>query len=162
MKPAQGAGPARVAAALAALGFPLTIVEFDASTRSAAEAARACGCAVGQIAKSLVFKGMTSGRPYLAVASGAHRVDEAKLAALVGETLAKADAAFVREHTGYAIGGVPPIGHAAPILAIIDADLLRFESIWAAGGAPNAVFALTPDQLVRMTGGRVGDIAQGV
>lgn len=162
MRPAQGAGPARVQAALAALGFAHRVVEFDQPTRSAAEAARACGCAVAEIAKSLVFKGASSGRPYLAVASGANRVDEAKLAGLVGESLAKADAAFVRDSTGFAIGGVPPLGHTLPILAVIDADLLQFERIWAAGGAPNAVFALTPDELVRMTGGRVGAIAARV
>jgi prolyl-tRNA editing enzyme YbaK/EbsC (Cys-tRNA(Pro) deacylase) len=114
---------------------------------------------VDQIAKSLVFRLRHSGRPLLVVTSGAHRVDEVKVAALVGEPLDRADADFVRAETGFAIGGVAPIGHARPVATLIDEHLLRFEEIWAAAGHPNTVFRLTPDDLVTMTQGRVATVA---
>jgi prolyl-tRNA editing enzyme YbaK/EbsC (Cys-tRNA(Pro) deacylase) len=114
---------------------------------------------VEQIAKSLVFRGASTGRPVLVVASGANRVDEARLAALLGEPIDKADADFVRQDTGYAIGGVPPLGHATPLLTYIDQDLLAFDVIWAAAGTSNAVFPLTPSELVAMTGGTVAALA---
>jgi prolyl-tRNA editing enzyme YbaK/EbsC (Cys-tRNA(Pro) deacylase) len=110
---------------------------------------------VDQIAKSLVFRLRDSRRPLLVVTSGANRVDEAKVAAVVGEPLERADADFVRAETGFAIGGVAPVGHAKPVVTLIDEHLLRFEEIWAAAGHPNTVFRLTPDDLVTMTGGRV-------
>lgn len=145
--------------ALQALGFELIVVELPDSTRTAMEAAQAIGCQVGQIAKSLVFKGKRSERPLLVVASGANRVNEKIIEALISEPLGKADADFVRLHTGYAIGGVPPVGHAEPLLTYIDQDLLQYHEIWAAAGTPNAVFRLAPTDLVRMTGGEVIQIA---
>jgi prolyl-tRNA editing enzyme YbaK/EbsC (Cys-tRNA(Pro) deacylase) len=117
------------------------------------------GCQVDQIAKSLVFRLRESGRALLVITSGGHRVDERKVGGTVGETLERADADFVRARTGFAIGGVAPIGHTEPVLTLIDEDLLRWDAIWAAGGHPNAVFRLTPDELVAMTGGRVVTVA---
>jgi prolyl-tRNA editing enzyme YbaK/EbsC (Cys-tRNA(Pro) deacylase) len=145
--------------ALQALGFELIVVELPDSTRTSMEAAQAIGCQVGQIAKSLVFKGKRSERPLLVVASGANRVNEKIIEALISEPLGKADADFVRLHTGYTIGGVPPVGHAEPMLTYIDQDLLHYHEIWAAAGTPNAVFRLAPTDLVRMTGGEVIQIA---
>lgn len=150
---------ARVQEALRALGLGHEIVDLGLSARTAADAAAAVGCRVDQIAKSLVFRLRETGRPLLVVTSGAHRVDEAKVAALVGETLERADAAFVRAETGFAIGGVAPVGHAKPLLTLIDEHLLTFDAIWAAGGHPNAVFRLTPDELVAMTGGRLAAVS---
>jgi prolyl-tRNA editing enzyme YbaK/EbsC (Cys-tRNA(Pro) deacylase) len=143
----------KVQAALAALGLPCRVVELPASTRTAQDAAAAVGCAVGQIVKSLVFRGAQTGKPVLVAVSGANRVNEARLGELAGEPIAKADAAFVREHTGFSIGGVAPLGHPAPIETYVDADLLQYAEIWAAAGTPNAVFALTPADLQVMTGG---------
>ncbi|MEX0922022.1 MAG: YbaK/EbsC family protein [Rhodovibrionaceae bacterium] len=148
----------RVQDALAAKGLALEVRQFPASTRSAAEAAAAIGCDVAQIAKSLIFRAAGSGRPVLVVASGANRVDEAKLSALLGEEIGRADAAFVRAQTGYAIGGVPPVGHTTAPLVVLDADLLELEEIWAAAGTPNAVFRLTPRDLVALTEGAVAEI----
>lgn len=149
----------RVQQALRALGLGHEIVELGQSARTAAEAARALGCRVDQIAKSLVFRLRDSGAPLLVVTSGANRVDEAKVGALVGERLERADADFVRVQTGFAIGGVAPIGHARPLVTLIDEHLLRFEEIWAAAGHPSTVFRLTPGDLVTMTGGRVVAVA---
>lgn len=150
----------RVQEALAARGFAFEVREFPQGTRTAAEAAAAIGCAVAQIAKSLVFRGRSSGRPVLVIASGANRVDEKAVAALIGEKIGRADADFVRAATGFAIGGVPPLGHATPPVTLIDRDLLALGEIWAAAGTPNAVFRLTPEDLVAMTDGRVADIKQ--
>ena len=149
----------RVQEALRTLGLGHEIVDLGLSARTAADAAAAVGCRVDQIAKSLVFRLRDSGRPLLVVTSGAHRVDEARVAALVGERLERADAAFVRAETGFAIGGVAPIGHAKPVLTLIDEHLLAFEVIWAAAGHPNTVFRLTPNELVTMTGGRVAAVS---
>jgi len=150
----------RVQAALAELGFAFDVREFPESTRTSAEAAAAIGCEVGQIAKSLVFRARQSGRPVLVIASGANRVDENKIGRLIGEKIGRADAAFVREKTGFAIGGVPPLGHAEPLLALIDEDLLEFSEVWAAAGTPNAVFRLAPGDLAAMTAGRTADVKQ--
>jgi prolyl-tRNA editing enzyme YbaK/EbsC (Cys-tRNA(Pro) deacylase) len=150
----------RVQAALAELGFGFEVREFPASTRTSAEAAAAVGCRLGQIAKSLVFRAKTSGRSVLVIASGANRVDEKKLGRLLGEKTGRADADFVRAKTGFTIGGVPPVGHAEPPVTLIDRDLLAFDEIWAAAGTPNAVFRLTPDDLVKMTGGQVAELRQ--
>ena len=144
----------------AVLGPDFRVLEFEAPTRTAAEAAAAIGCAVEQIAKSLVFRGAASGRPVLVVASGANRVDEGKVAAILGEAIQRADADFVREKTGFAIGGVPPVAHAEPPRTLIDRDILTFATIWAAAGTPNAVFQLTPAQLVELTKGEVADVAR--
>jgi prolyl-tRNA editing enzyme YbaK/EbsC (Cys-tRNA(Pro) deacylase) len=137
-------------------GHPVS--EFPAGTRTAADAAAAIGVEVAQIVKSLVFR-RASGAPVLVVASGVNRVDEEKVGALLGEPIGKADAAFVREVTGFAIGGVPPAGHAEPIETLVDRDLLALDEIWAAAGTPRHVFPTTPDELVRMTNGRVVDVA---
>jgi prolyl-tRNA editing enzyme YbaK/EbsC (Cys-tRNA(Pro) deacylase) len=149
----------RVQDALAARGFPNQVQELSETARSAAEAAAALGCTVGQIAKSLVFKGRQSGRALLVIASGANRVDLDRVAALLGEPLDRADPDFVRAETGFAIGGIPPVGHARPLVTVIDEDLLKHERIWAAAGHPSAVFPLTPDELVRLTGGQVARTA---
>jgi prolyl-tRNA editing enzyme YbaK/EbsC (Cys-tRNA(Pro) deacylase) len=150
----------KVQDALAERGFANQVVEMPASTRTSAEAAAAVGCTVGQIAKSLVFKGKHSGTAILVIASGANRVSEKKVAAVVGEPIEKPDAEFVRAQTGFVIGGVPPLGHATPLRTLIDPDLLAFEVIWAAAGTPNALFKLLPSELVAMTGGTVADVKQ--
>lgn len=137
------------------LGYASRVVELPDSTRTAQEAARAIGCQVGQIAKSLIFRGKHSNTPLLVVASGSNRVNERRLSKLVGEPIEKADATFVREHTGFAVGGVPPVGHAELLTNFIDEDLLQYEAIWAAAGTPHAVFQLTPAELQAMTGGQV-------
>ena len=141
-------------------GFANEVRELEASTRTSAEAAAALGCEVAQIAKSIVFRG-ASGRAVLVIASGANRIDEKKVAEALGETIRKADAAFVRDRTGFVIGGVPPMGHATPPQVLIDDDVFAFARIYAAAGTPNSIFALTPDELLRMSGGRRADIRQG-
>jgi prolyl-tRNA editing enzyme YbaK/EbsC (Cys-tRNA(Pro) deacylase) len=145
----------RVHDALAAHGLDRAIVTLPASAHTSADAARQLGCEVAQIAKSLVFRGRTSSQAVLVVASGANRVDERKIAALVAEPVDKADAAFVRERTGFAIGGVAPIGHAAPVTTFVDEDLARWPEVWAAAGHPSTVFRLSVDELLRMTGARL-------
>ena len=147
----------RVQEALAAAGVATTIVEYDVPARTSAEAAAVLGCTVAQIAKSLVFRA-ASGAPVLVIASGANRVDERKVAAHVGEAIGKADAAFVRECTGYAIGGIPPLGHARALTTLIDRDLLQYDVVYAAGGTPHAMFPLPPPELVRVAGGSVADV----
>ena len=148
----------RVQTALSELGCDFQVREFPESTRTSAEAAAAIGCGVGQIAKSLVFRAKQSGRPVLVIASGANRVDEKKVGRLIGEKISRATPDFVREKTGFAIGGVPPVGHLELPITLIDRDLLAFEEIWAAAGTPNAVFRLAPDDLPRMTGSAAQDI----
>jgi len=145
----------KVQAALATFGLFPEIVEFPQGTRTAAEAAAAIGCRVEQIVKSLVFRGAASGAFVLVLAGGANRVDEKKVAAHLGEKIEKADAAFVREQTGFAIGGVPPVGHLERPVTLIDEDLLGPDELWAAAGTPNTVFRLSPADLVRMAGGAV-------
>ena len=144
----------RVQDALRGMGFAYEVIEFAQTTRTAAEAAAAVGCTVGQIAKSLVFKTRHGGRPLLVIASGANRVNEKAMRAIVGEPIEKPDADFVRQQTGFVIGGVPPLGHAAPLTVFIDEDLLQYDIIWAAAGTPNAVFRLAPADLLPMTGGQ--------
>ncbi len=124
-------------------GYAKPIVMLPETGRTSAEAAAGLGCAIAQIAKSIIFRRLGDDAPVLVIASGANRVDEAKVAAHVG-ALGKADARFVREQTGYAIGGVCPIGHATPPVTLIDADLLELDSLWAAAGHPHAVFKLSP------------------
>lgn len=156
--PALSASARRVQDALAALGFTLAVAELPQSTRTSAEAAAAVGCSVGQIVKSLIFRGAQSGHAVLVLASGLNRVDEDAVAALLGEPLAKADADFVRAHTGFVIGGVPPVGHLEPMPTFVDEDLLAYDSLWAAAGTPNAVFKLTPNELVGMSKGTVARV----
>ena len=136
-------------------GVTCQVMELPGSTRTAQEAAQAIGCQVEQIAKSLVFQGKTTNRPVLVVASGVNRVNEKKLRELLSEPVKKADAEFVREHTGFAIGGVPPLRHSKPLEIFIDEDLFKYEEIWAAAGTPHAVFKLTATDLLRITQGKV-------
>jgi prolyl-tRNA editing enzyme YbaK/EbsC (Cys-tRNA(Pro) deacylase) len=150
---------ARVHDALQRAGIATTIVELSESARTATEAARAIGCELAQIAKSLVFRS-ASGSPILVIASGRNRVDESRLAELVGEVIERAPAEFVRSVTGYAIGGVPPAGHETKLpLVLVDADLFEYDEIWAAAGTPHAVMRLTPDELLHLCGGRVVNVA---
>jgi prolyl-tRNA editing enzyme YbaK/EbsC (Cys-tRNA(Pro) deacylase) len=149
----------RVREALAAQGLATEVKELAASTRTAQEAAAAVGCEVAQIVKSLVFRRTASDRPLLVLVSGTNRASEERLAALAGEPVARADADFVRERTGFAIGGVPPLGHREPLSILIDRDLMAFPVVWAAAGSPNAVFALAPADLQRITAGQVADVA---
>ncbi|HEY8243753.1 MAG TPA: YbaK/EbsC family protein [Casimicrobiaceae bacterium] len=150
----------RVQQALDGAGLRCRVVEHAASARTSAEAATLLGCDVAQIAKSLVFRrGGTEGGAVLVIASGANRVDEAKVAALLSEPIGRADAAFVREATGYAIGGIPPLGHATSMPVLVDRALTAFDVVYAAGGTPNALFPIAPADLVRASGGTVADVA---
>jgi len=148
----------KVQDALKALGVNCLVVELPASARTAKDAAQAVGCRVEQIVKSLIFSGAQTKQPVLVVASGPNRVNEQKIGELLEEPIEKADADFVREKTGFAIGGVPPFAHSTQIETFIDEDLLQYEEIWAAAGTPNAVFKLTPSDLVKITGGKVVSI----
>ena len=137
----------RVAAAAAAARVAVDIRQMPASTRTAEEAAQACGCTVAQIVKSLVFRGAETQKPYLLLISGANRVNEKAVAATIGEALTRPDANYVRDLTGYAIGGIPPFGHATALATYIDRDLLGFDEVWAAAGTPNCVMRLSPEAL---------------
>ena len=145
----------KVQDALSAHGLQCQVLELKQSTRGARDAAEAVGCEVGQIVKSLVFKGKASQKPVLVVASGSNRVNEKRLAELISEPVKMPDADFVRQKTGFAIGGVPPIGHAQPLETYIDEDLFKYEEIWAAAGTPHSLFKLTPADLETITGGLV-------
>ena len=149
----------RVADAAQAAGLAIDIKVMTASTRTAEEAAAACDCRVGQIVKSLVFKGATSGRGYLLLVSGSNRVDEAKVASTLGETIIRPDARFVRDLTGFAIGGIPPFGHATPIATSIDRDLLDYDRVYAAAGTPSTIFSVDPKALAAATGAAVISVA---
>ena len=151
------ASAVRVVEALRAVGVTTEVKEFAESTHTAEEAAAAIGTTVGQIVKSLVF--LTGETPILALVSGTNRVDTGKLAAAAGGKVRRADAESVRTATGYAIGGVPPLGYATPLRTFLDRDLLQYEMVWAAAGTPNAVFAITPDELRRITSATVFDLA---
>jgi len=144
----------KVQNALNSSGYQFTVIEFVESTRTAQEAAERIGCTLGQIVKSMIFKGQTSGNPILVLTSGSNRVDEKSISKYVGEPIVRADAEFVRAVTGFAIGGVPPFGHTQRMETYLDEDLLQYATVWAAGGTPKAVFELTPEALLRMTGGR--------
>jgi prolyl-tRNA editing enzyme YbaK/EbsC (Cys-tRNA(Pro) deacylase) len=143
----------RVQRALDAAGVGARIVELDVAARTAQQAADALGIEVGQIAKSLIFRAATSGRAVLVVAAGDRRVSEARIAQLIGEPIERAPPDFVREHSGFAIGGVAPFAHAQPMQTFIDASLRRFETVWAAGGTPHCVFPIAPEMLVRISAG---------
>jgi prolyl-tRNA editing enzyme YbaK/EbsC (Cys-tRNA(Pro) deacylase) len=145
-------GPGRFLAAARRLGHEVTLKEFAESTRTAEDAAAACGCSVGQIVKSLVFKGRKTGKPYMLLVSGDNRVDQKGVAAQLGESLDRPDAEFVRALTGFAIGGIPPFGHDTPLETYMDEDLFLYEGIWAAAGSPNAVFPTIAQQLQKATG----------
>ncbi len=140
---------------LTELGYAYTVVEHAESTRTAQEAADRAGCQLAQIVKSLIFRGKASNKPILVLTSGANRVDEKRISSYAGEPIARADADFVRAVTGFAIGGVPPIGHLQPMETYIDEDFLAFPVIWAAAGTPNAIFELKTEDLSKMTDGKV-------
>lgn len=150
---------ARVAAAARALGLDVVVREMPGSTRTAQEAADACGCAVAQIAKSLVFLGKTTRTPWLFLVSGANRVNEKRMVEVIGEPVVRADADAVRSLTGYAIGGVPPFGHATSLATVMDRDLFAHATIWAAAGTPFAVFETTPKALADAVSARIADVS---
>ncbi|MGE6226217.1 YbaK/EbsC family protein [Paenibacillus chitinolyticus] len=145
----------RIQDKLLELGHTGKVVELPDNARTAQEAADAIGCETAQIAKSIVFRLESTGKPLLVVASGINRINEKAIGAKVGDNLCKADADFVRESTGYVIGGIPPLGHTEAILTLVDEDLFRYETIWAAAGHPKAVFQLTADDLVSFTQGEL-------
>lgn len=148
----------KVQDSLQAKGMSLTVVELPVSTRTAEEAAQAIGCQVGQIVKSLIFKSKRKELPVLVLVSGKNRADERKIESLINEPLGKADANFVKETTGFTIGGVPPVGHLQKITTYIDQDLLSYSMVWAAAGTPNAVFQIPSKNLAELTEGLVADI----
>ena len=148
----------RVIGAARSAGLEISVERFPEGTRTAADAARAVGCEVAQIVKSLVF--MADEGPIVALVSGANRVDLTRLAVVLGSaTVRRADGDEARSATGYAIGGVPPFGHARSITVVVDRDLLAHDRLWAAAGLPDAVFAISPDDLLRISAGRVADLA---
>ena len=149
-------GPDRVRAALEAAGLECRIHTLPDSTRTAVEAAAAVGCAVAEIAKTLVFR--AGERAVIAIMSGDNRLDPGKLSAMLGEQVGRADADFVRATTGFAIGGVPPLGYATPVAVFMDEDLFRFTEVWAAGGSPFSVFPIEPARLRDVSGARVADL----
>ena len=140
---------------LNSLGYNYAVIEHVESMRTAQEAADRAGCELGQIVKSLIFRGKNSGKPILVLTSGANRVDEKRISGYAGENISRADADFVRTVAGYAIGGVPPIGHIEKMETYIDEDFLAYQMIWAAAGTPNAIFELKMDDLQKMTGGKI-------
>ncbi len=154
-------GMQRVAEALRMAGHPHAPVMLDDAARTAQQAADALGIAVGQIAKSIIFRRRQDDVAVLVITSGDRRVDEKKVAALVGK-IGRADAEFVKAHTGFTIGGVSPVGHATPPVTLIDRELFRFDEIWAAAGHPHGVFKLRPQDLVALTGAPVADVDQPV
>ncbi len=137
----------KVQDAARALGLTITVVEMADSTRTAQEAAQACGCEVAQIVKSLIFRGVETGTPIIALVSGSNRLNETRMADIAGEALMRPDADYVRRTTGFAIGGVPPLGHASELVVFMDEDLLAYETVWAAAGTPRTVFAVSPGAL---------------
>ena len=154
----SGSSVDRVRAALLAAGHPDTIQAFPEGTRSAADAAAAVGCDVAQIAKSIVLR--AGPRAVVVIASGANRVDTAKVAAAIGQPVKRAEGTWVRDATGFAIGGVSPLGHLAPPVLLLDADLMALDPVWAAAGSPQHVFRTSPAELLRMTGAKVADVKE--
>jgi prolyl-tRNA editing enzyme YbaK/EbsC (Cys-tRNA(Pro) deacylase) len=148
----------RVQSVLTSLGSNAVIHEHPEACRTSAEAAVVLGCTVAQIAKSVIFKGTSSGQSILVIASGANRIDTKKVALIAGEEPGKADADFVREHTGFAIGGVSPIAHAKPGKVFFDQDLLQFDAVFPAGGTPQAMFRIEPNELRRISGATLADV----
>jgi len=140
---------------LNSLGYNYTVIEYAESTRTALEAAERAGCELGQIVKSLIFKGKESGKPIIVLTSGTNRVDEKRIREYAGEGIGKADADFVRAVTGFAIGGVPPVGHIQKIETYMDEDFLRYEVVWAAAGTPKAIFELKTSDLQKMTDAKI-------
>ena len=149
----------RVQEALTAAGIDSRVIELTIAARTSAQAAHALGVEVGQIAKSLVFRGATSGRAILVIAAGDRRVSELRIAAVLGEPIERATPEFVRENSGFAIGGVAPVGHARAMQRFVDTSLRRFAQLWAAGGTPHCVFPIAPEVLIRVCGGTEIDVA---
>ena len=147
----QATSAERVQRALDGAGLDARVIELSVAARTAQQAADALGIQVGQIAKSLIFRATSSGRAVLVIAAGDRRVSEARIAALLGEAIERAKPEFVREHSGFAIGGVAPVAHETPMTTFIDASLRRFDIVWAAGGTPHCVFPIRPDELVRVS-----------
>src|SRR5215208_7672113 len=145
----------KIQAQIKSLGYDYTVIEHAESTRTAQEAADRAGCELGQIVKSLIFKGKESGKPLLVLTSGANRVDEKRIGEYAGESIGRADADFVRSVTGFAIGGIPPVGHPQEIESYLDEDFFQYETIWAAAGNPNAIFALPTEALQKITNAKV-------
>lgn len=158
MESLRNEGSRRVQAALIEGGYPNKVVELSDNAHTAQAAADSLGCDVAQIAKSIVFRLKESDSPLLVIASGINRVNEKKIAVALDQRVGKADADFVRKKTGFVIGGVSPIGHIQPVQTIVDADLFQYKTLWAAAGHPKAVFEVTAEQLVAMTGGQVMSI----
>ncbi|MXQ53703.1 YbaK/EbsC family protein [Shimazuella alba] len=142
------------------IGHSSNIVTLPEDAHTAKTAAAAIGCSVAQIAKSIIFKLEAPNTALLVVASGINRIDENKIESIIGEKLAKANAGFVKKQTGFVIGGVAPIGHSHPLKILIDEDLLQYETIWAAAGHPKTVFQMAPDELIRMTDGKVVELKE--
>ena len=151
---------ARVKSALQEAGHKVDILEMTSETRTAAQAAEAAGCTIDQIAKSIIFRGETSGHVVLFLTAGGNRVSDAKASAVAGQPLGKADAALIRAETGFAIGGVAPIGHLRPVESYIDPKLLTFDQVWAAAGTPRHIFAITPNALLSLTGAQQADFVE--
>jgi len=145
----------KVQASLRELGYNYQVIEFEGSTRTAQEAAERAGCELGQIVKSMIFRGELSNKPILVLTSGANRVDEKVISSYVGEPITRAEPEFVRSVTGFAIGGVPPVGHSQVVESFLDEDFMSYEKVWAAAGTPNAIFELTPIDLQKMTGAKI-------
>jgi Cys-tRNA(Pro) deacylase len=145
----------KVQAQIKSIGYDYTVIEHAESTRTAQEAADRAGCELGQIVKSLIFKGRNSNKPILVLTSGANRVDEKRISEYAGEPIGRADADFARAVTGFAIGGIPPVGHLQKMETYLDEDFLQYETIWAAAGTPNAIFELKTSDLQKMTDGKV-------
>jgi prolyl-tRNA editing enzyme YbaK/EbsC (Cys-tRNA(Pro) deacylase) len=143
---------------LKSLGYDYIVIEHTESTRTAQEAADRAGCELGQIVKSLIFRGKDSGKPILVLTSGANRVDEKRIGEYAGETIGRADADFVRAVTGFAIGGVPPFGHLLKLETYFDEDFLQYETIWAAAGTPNAIFEVKTSDLQKMTDAKIARV----
>jgi prolyl-tRNA editing enzyme YbaK/EbsC (Cys-tRNA(Pro) deacylase) len=150
----------KVQDALTALGYSVTVIESETPTKTAQQAAEFAGCQLGQIVKSLIFKGVATGKPILVLTSGSNRVNEKRISQYAGEAIGRAEPEFVRTVTGFAIGGVPPVGHLQQMETYLDQDLMQYETIWAAAGTPNSLFELTPAALQQMTNARVAVIRQ--
>ncbi|HWR08299.1 YbaK/EbsC family protein, partial [Sporomusa sp.] len=158
MSETLGKSAAKIQEALNKYGLELKVVTMQDSTRTCVEAANTIGCEVGQIVKSMIFRGKTSGAPVLIVASGNNRINEKKMKEYLGEAVSRPDANYVQETTGFAIGGIPPIGHVNQLKCFIDSDLFQYSEVWAAAGTPFDVFCLTPEQLATITQGKIIDV----
>ncbi len=145
----------KVQNAIIEYGYAFTVIESDVPTHTAQQAAEKVGCKLGQIVKSIIFKGSVSGKPILVLTSGENRVNEELISKEIGESINRADPEFVKQSTGFPIGGVPPIAHSTPVKVFIDKDLMKYETIWAAAGTPNSLFELTPIALETMTSGKI-------